>query len=353
MLFSSTKDNGKDTLIYCTPLQGSRTGALNDSAAFSLPSRLIAPKIGEETTRWFVNSISPNDQLVLLTQMKSSAYHPLYLVDISQETTRAPERILLPNCTEKEEETVYEDPQFSKDPTSPNLIYVITNGYGDFTGVVSYDLVSKTVLHITTPEPHLNAIRPMPWEIDTIKVSSKYLLIQANVDGWSSLFVMPLTSENQNTVFEVKLGWEGGWISFYPNEANGRPHEIALRLVSYKSRGHLAHLDISKAFERILADENGRKYILASPENYKQATPEAHEFPTHPPRLLKFKSFDGLEVPALFYHPTNSKTVVPVVIGIHGGPEGQATTRYRVCVNHVLALPVALMNRLGLSTIIC
>jgi dipeptidyl aminopeptidase/acylaminoacyl peptidase len=43
------------------------------------------------------------------------------------------------------------------------------------------------------------------------------------------------------------------------------------------------------------------------------------------PRLIRFKSFDGLSVPAFVYRPTNvpagSKT--PVVMDIHGGPEAQ------------------------------
>lgn len=252
---------------------------------------------------------------------------------------------MLPNCTEKEEETIYENPQFSKDPATPNLIYVVTNGYSDFTGVISYDLASKTVLHITTPEAHLNPIRPIPWEIDSLSVSSDYVFMKANINGWSSLFVMPLTGEHANSVLEVKPDWEGGWINFYTNKANGRPHELVLRLVSYKSRGHLAHLDITTAFQNILRDDNNEKYVHTALENYKQAAAAPPEFPTHAPKLIKFKSFDGLEVPALYYHPDSITKSVPVVIGIHGGPEGQATTRYRVPIHDYM------LNELGLAVI--
>jgi dipeptidyl aminopeptidase/acylaminoacyl peptidase len=43
------------------------------------------------------------------------------------------------------------------------------------------------------------------------------------------------------------------------------------------------------------------------------------------PELIKFKSFDGLEVPAFLYLPAGAKkgTPVPFVIDFHGGPEGQ------------------------------
>ncbi|MBB5698834.1 S9 family peptidase [Sphingomonas yantingensis] len=43
------------------------------------------------------------------------------------------------------------------------------------------------------------------------------------------------------------------------------------------------------------------------------------------PSLIRFKSFDGLSVPAFVYRPTNvpAGTRTPVIIDIHGGPEAQ------------------------------
>jgi dipeptidyl aminopeptidase/acylaminoacyl peptidase len=277
-----------------------------------------------------LEAVSANDRFLLLTIMQCSDFQPLYLVDLSQDGVPLPERIVLPGCTEKDKETCYGYSRFSKDPNTPNLIYVITNGYGDFTAVVAYDLATKSVLHITTPEPRLSSLRPIPREVEDLEVSKDYLYFQANMDGWIALFVMVLTGEHKNTVVEVKIDWEGGFIEYYNNEVNGRPQELALRLASYKSRGHLAHLDLSKALQEIKKDESGNKYVLASLANYRQAASSAPEFPTHPPKLITFKSFDGLKVPALYYHPTDGKTTVPVVVGIHGGLEGQATTRYGV-----------------------
>jgi len=44
------------------------------------------------------------------------------------------------------------------------------------------------------------------------------------------------------------------------------------------------------------------------------------------PKLIKFKSFDGLEIPALLYLPPNYKKgdKIPFLVNAHGGPEGQA-----------------------------
>jgi dipeptidyl aminopeptidase/acylaminoacyl peptidase len=42
------------------------------------------------------------------------------------------------------------------------------------------------------------------------------------------------------------------------------------------------------------------------------------------PELVHFESFDGLPVPAFYYRPAEANGPLPVVINIHGGPEGQA-----------------------------
>lgn len=41
------------------------------------------------------------------------------------------------------------------------------------------------------------------------------------------------------------------------------------------------------------------------------------------PELIKYKSFDGKEIPAWYYKPKNATSNIPVIISIHGGPESQ------------------------------
>lgn len=45
------------------------------------------------------------------------------------------------------------------------------------------------------------------------------------------------------------------------------------------------------------------------------------------PQLIRYKSFDGLEIPAFIYLPKNVKPgeKVPCIVHLHGGPEGQST----------------------------
>ncbi|KAH7925325.1 alpha/beta-hydrolase [Leucogyrophana mollusca] len=344
MAFCSNKENKRDTLVYVADLVDSHTGATADETPFVLPSRLITPTTGQGTTQWAVESISIDDKYVLITKIISSSYRPMYTVDISGPEPAVPQLIILPQSSEKEEETATTFPRFSRDPEMPHVIYAVTNAYGDFDSIVSYDIQAQSVTHITTPQPDLHALRPIPWGIQSLKVTSESLLFTANVEGWSDVFVMPLSGPQKNLVIEVQLDWERGWITCHPNNVNGKPSEVILKLSSYRSRGFVARMDISLELRNITMDANGHACISASLETYSQAAavPDPKAIA---PQLIKFKSFDGLEIPAMYYHPNSGHSIVPVLIGIHGGPASQATAQYRTPTHGYL------LNELGCAII--
>ncbi|KZP22544.1 alpha/beta-hydrolase [Athelia psychrophila] len=336
LLFGSTKENKKDTLIYITKLVDSATGAKADSTPFNLSSRLLTKPTGKGTTHWVVESISIDDRFVLLTKFASASYRPLYIVDISGEEPSDPVLITLPGITEKEEETFYGHASFSLDPALPHLIYLITSAYGDFNSVVAFDTNTRAVSHITTPEPNLHALRPIPWETMDLRVTRDKLFFRANFEGWNQLFVMPLTGAQKDQVIEVKPDWERGAILYRTNAKNGKPDELVLKLISYRSQGWLVRLDIAAALLEVNIDAEGHKFITPSLAQYHQASCVIPPFRTLPPQLIKFKSFDGLEIPVMYYHPKDRQTVVPLVIHIHGGPEGQSTAQTRTPIHGYL-----------------
>lgn len=271
-----------------------------------------------------MESISVDDNHILLTKFASASYRPLYLVDISGEEPSEPLHITLPDSTEKEEETFYGHASFSLDPSQPHLVYLITSAYGDFNSVVVYDTKTCSVSHITTPEPNLHAIRPISWGTLDLQVTLDKLFFRANVEGWNNLFVMPFVGPHKDKVIEVKPDWEGGGIVYCTNATNGKPDELALKLMSYRSQGWLARLDIAAALEKVQFDTDGNHFISPSLEQYHQVSCAIPPFRTLPPQLIKFKSFDGLEIPMMYYHPNNRQSAVPLVIQIHGGPEASS-----------------------------
>lgn len=373
LVFASTKENGKDTLVYSTKLINSDTGAKADPHPFLLPARLIAPKmVGKGTSYWVPESISVDDKYVALTMYHGHSYRPLYIVDISTsgvdpDTTKTPEPIALPGVTEKAEETSYSSARFSRNPAEAHVLYLITNAFGDFASVVAYDTLARTVLHITTPSPpdpdparpSPPPLRAIPWETGGLLVTPVALFFQANVEGWRTLYAMPLSRRTsagaRGAVFEVRMGeWEGSPVAYAANVRNGRPNELVVHFNSFRVNGFLASLDFSSAFEdgegadsQPGRDEQGNWYVSVAPRAYRQAAPSPPRFKTYPPKLLKFESFDGLEVSCMYYHPEQGKTPVPVIINIHGGPESQSTAETRMSVPPLVLVSICRVDSVG------
>lgn len=331
LAFVSNKENNTDTLVYLTRLIGSNTGATSDSTPFTLPSTLVTPLLRDgKTERWVTRSISVDDKYLLLSRAYGNVYQPMFVVDISGPEPGKVERIIFPGATEREEATGAHG-YFSLDPSNPHVVYIITNAYGDFDAVVSYDIGQRTVMHITTPNlgASVPVLRPIAWEVEHLGVTDVCIYFIANVEGWSTLYAMPLTGPHKNTVIEVKLAWEGGWITYLHNGRNGRPYELVFRLASYRSRGFVRTATLDLKTLKHAPDDSA--YVDVEMTPYVQAAaPEVAKAVA--PKLIRFRSFDGLEVPALYYHPNEGKSKAPVVIGIHGGPESQATIQYRTWV---------------------
>jgi hypothetical protein len=347
LVFASTRENGKDTLVYLTKLLDSDTGAKADPNPFLLPSRLIAAKMGEGTSLWIPESISVDDKQLALTMYHGNSYCPLYIVDITGADSKTPELVTLPGVREKVKETSYTDAVFSRDPAQAHILYLITDAFGDFTSVVVYDTLARTVIHITTPDlPDLRPLRPVPWETDGLLVTPTALFFCANVEGWQTMYAMPLfgagagagAGSRASRVLEVRMrDWEGSPLGYTANVRNGRPNELVVNFSSFRMNGFVALLDFSRAFEEEPErDEQGNFFISISPKAFHQAAPSPPQFKVYPPKLLKFKSFDGLEVPCMYYHPEEGKAAVPVVINIHGGPESQSIAETKMSVSPFL-----------------
>ncbi|KAJ7063598.1 Alpha/Beta hydrolase protein [Mycena amicta] len=345
MAFVSNKENGTDLLVYISELVNSKPATVANSQPFTLPSRLVTPLPEKGHSRWAIGSISIDDQYLLLIDVQTSALRPIFIVPTSG---GHPEPILLPNATEKESETAFSLSSFSRDLDRPHLLYLLGDAFGAFQSIYTYDIKTRSVLHITTPEPSLQSIRPIPWDCSRLAVNSECVYFQANVDGYTSYFAWPLRGPLKDQIVQIKPQWEGGQFTVNSNAKNGKPYELVVTLRSHLSQSHLARLDLEGWFvpENLKTDEAGGAYISVPITPYKQATPIPPSYPTFPSKLIRFKSFDGLEIPCMYYHPTNGQTIVPLVLDIHGGPEGQSDSNRRMRIHWYIT------NELGCAVIL-
>ncbi len=250
-MFASTKENGKDTLVYSAKLIDSNTRAVVDNSPFLLPSRLIASKKADQrTTLWSPASISLDDKQVALILNNGYSDRPLYIVDISGASPQEPELLTLPGATEKLGD--------------------------DFSSVVAYDTRARTVTHITTPEPGLRALRPIPWETGGLLVTPAALFFRANVEGWQTMYAVPFSGAHANVVLEVRCarGWEGSPVGYAANVRNARPSELVVHFNSFRMNGFLASLDFSSV---VAYDTRARTVThITTPEPGLRAPPRGH-----------------------------------------------------------------------------
>lgn len=61
------------------------------------------------------------------------------------------------------------------------------------------------------------------------------------------------------------------------------------------------------------------------------------------PELVEYPSFDGRRIPALYYRPRGASGRLPVVVAVHGGPEGQARPSFDAVFQYLLARGFAVL----------
>ncbi len=99
----------------------------------------------------------------------------------------------------------------------------------------------------------------------------------------------------------------------------------------------------------------GNKYLYNfTTKELKQLTntlnPEINETDLVAGKVIRYKSFDGLDIPAVYYQPKSASInhKVPALVWVHGGPGGQSRVSYlaliQYLVNHDYAI-LAVNNR--------
>ena len=188
----------------------------------------------------------------------------------------------------------YEEPEFAPDGRT---ITAITNAGSDVRRLVQIDLASGRRTPIS-PE--------LKWDVETYETNEdgRLLAYAVNEEGYSRLFLHDRPSGRTTPVAGLPRGVLTG-LGFSP----GGKH-LAIGLSTATSAGDVWSYELATGkLTRWTASELGEldPSRLAEPE------------------LIRFKSFDGLSVPAFVYRPKQARPGdrTPVIIDIHGGPESQ------------------------------
>jgi dipeptidyl aminopeptidase/acylaminoacyl peptidase len=236
---------------------------------------------------WSPLDWSPDDERLLVIQSISANESYLYVVDVKT----GEKRLLTPKGGP--EKVSYGNGQFAKDGKS---IFAATDKDSEFHRLARIDLESGKHTFLTD---HIK------WDVEDFEVSpdGKSVAFVVNEDGLGKLHLLATDTGKEKPVPELPPGTVGRlkW------HQNGK--DLGFGLVSARSPADVYSLNVETAkVERWTESETGGLNTQQFAE----------------PELVKWKSFDGQMISGFLYRPPAKFTGKrPVVINIHGGPEGQ------------------------------
>src|SRR6267143_499719 len=294
--YMSTRRTGKDTDLWVMNPGDSKTDHLLTQLAGG----------GWQPQDW-----SPDDSKILLKEEISLNEDYLWLLD-----TKTGEKTKLEaGGLTGVGKVAIGDARFAKDGKG---IYLASDAGSEFLHIAYLDLAGKEAKGITTgPDAK--------WDIERLDLSrdGKMLAYVKNEAGTSVLQVLSLTGKGQLVVPKLPPGVVGSlrW------HANG--HELGFSLNNARRPGDVYSLDVTTGkVDRWTTSETVVK---------TDAFPAAE--------LVRWKSFDGQMISGFWYQPPAKFTGKrPVLVVIHGGPEGQSQPTFLGRANYLL-------NELGIALI--
>lgn len=288
--YTSTRRTGQDTDVWVMNPADPKTDHLLTTVSGG----------GWEPQDW-----SPDDKKVLLLEGISVNESYLWLVDVASGKKTA----LTPR--NKGQQVAYSNARFSKDGRG---IYVATDQGSEFHRLIYLDLETRQTKALT---PHI------PWDVEQFALSydGKKIAFVANEDGISALHLLDAATGQELQVPKLPAGVinELAW--------NRNNRDLVFGFASARSPGDCYSLDVT----------------TGKVERWTTSETAVHTNSFAEPALVRWKSFDGKTISGFLYlPPARFSGKRPVLIEIHGGPEGQSRPGFLGASNYYV-------NELGIA----
>lgn len=259
-----------------------------------------------------IDAVSPDGRYLALSKVNNNADNNLFVVDLD---AKKPNPKLI---TKHKGSVEYQALTFTAD--SKKLVYS-TNAHGEFAQAWEYNLRSGK------HRPELQA----SWDVTSFYYSEhgKYRVVVTNEDARSVLAIVDTRSGR--TI--VPKGVPSGDITRATFDRAEK--QMAFYLSSDRTPPDLFVLDLANGDATRLTNNLNPKI---DPANLVDGS------------IVRYPSFDGLEIPAILYRPVDAgpDARAPALVWVHGGPGGQSRLGYspliQYLVNHGYAV-LAVNNR--------
>jgi dipeptidyl aminopeptidase/acylaminoacyl peptidase len=247
--------------------------------------------------RWEASGWSPDGRYLALLKYNSNADNDLFLYDTL--TTE------LTHLTAHEGSAMSSAPEWLPDSRT---FYFTSNLGREFAGLAKMNLDSGRLEWVETPD----------WDVERAVVSrnGRYLAWIVNVDGYSEFNLRDMATGDVVRHYRLPKGVVGA-LRFSPDSQ--------WLLITHGSATDLwdiyAYLMERDKLTTITHSGNGG----ISPDTFVE------------PELVRYPSFDGREIPALFFKPTVSQEKMPAIVYVHGGPATQARPDFSPVIQYFLS----------------
>jgi len=247
-----------------------------------------------------INDISGDGRWIALGKPVSSADSDIYVVDLQNPGS---EPVLI---TEHEGNIEYGTYEIM--PDNESLVYA-TNEFGEFNQAWVYNLTSKERSELITSD----------WDVSYVTYSSsgKYQVTGINADARTEVRIRDTESSTEVALPELPEG-DLRNVRFSADESH-----VALIINADDSPSNVHIIDLQEGNTRQLTQalnpQIEQKHLVRS-------------------EVIRYKSFDGVEIPSILYKPhgASADNRVPALVLVHGGPGGQTRTGYRAMVQHLV-----------------
>lgn len=258
-------------------------------------ARLVLQRDG----RWSAGPFARDGRRLLASRSNGSLDNDLFVVDLAAGPSAEPKHL-----TPHEGRAVYRPIDWSADDRS---IWIVSEAGREFAALARLEAAAGGLVWVREP----------PWDVAGAALSpeGKRLAYVVNEDGYDTLRLLDTVTLTDLTVPAAVRGGIGG-LAF---DRNGL--RLSLSLESATSNPNVWLLD--------LANGGARQVTRASTGGIPSAV-------FVEPGLVRYRTFDGLEVPAFFYEARRGGAAgrVPCLVMPHGGPEGQWTARFNPMIQY-------------------
>jgi protease II len=274
--YSSTKRNGGDRDIYFMDPNTPKSDKL-----------ILQVKGGG----WGISDISTDGQKLLIAEYISANESHIWLL----ETTTGK----LSEVTDRKSTGIIQSGASFSDKNDE--IWLVTDKDNEFERLATLNLNTKKVNYFTSN---------IPWNVENYNLSEdkKSIVFITNEAGLNKMYLMNATDKTYSAVKNIPIGLIGG--------ANFTKDKQAIFFTQSTAQ----------------SASDVYKLILKTGVIQRWTESELGEMQTSDmsvPKFIEWKSFDNLKISG-FYYPAAAKFTGkrPVLINIHGGPEGQSMASF-------------------------